>query len=414
MSSDMERAINAGKIAQTLFYSFLENTWSYDMKNVCIKRDQDHRLVAVEVTDGTGVVTASGGITDCWSHAGGWLIKFPSEAFSAFDGDAKHALLAHRNSVWAFVVMHAAVRALFQDLVEDVQTDIKEIVHYPTKKSSRIVRAQGSFGFETRRRDQLYPDVDGRGDTKGVYEITLKCGAKIVLDLAGAQWEPLNGEGVHKPVTYSTDYWSRWGVAVKYRVPFCSHQLKHAAKMTKYRMITSQTLIMEISLYFNVFMMSSCKAELDFHPRELLDMESGACRSAKQRFFAKTLVYLKRRPAELDSGKALDVLNVLNTFDLRHPKVIAEQPAAQPRGNGSLPLDIGSMEKFDWKEFSRLIRMPSSEVTLKEKKRAKALQKNRSVYKEPGSWKMVFLEDTIPGPRIPMDCISENAAWRLE
>ncbi|KAJ4362657.1 hypothetical protein N0V95_001365 [Ascochyta clinopodiicola] len=410
----MERAINAGKIAQTLFYSFIENTWSYDMKNVCIKRDEDHNLVAVEVTDGTGVVTAPGGYADCGSHAGGWLIKFPTEAFSAFEEDAKHALLAHRNSVWAFVVMHAAVRALFQDLVEDVQTDVKEILHYPNNKSTRIVHTQGSFGFESRRRDQLYPDVDERGDIKGVYEIALKCGSKIVLDLAGAQWESLNGDGPHKPVTYSTDYWSRWGVAVKYRVPFRSHQLKHAAKMTKYRMITSQTLIMETSLYFNVFMMSSCKAELDFHPRELLDMAAQACRNAKQRFFAKALFNLKRRPVELDSDRFPDILNVLHAFDLRHPKVIAEQPAAQPLNNMSLPLDIGSMEKFDWKELSRLIRMPGSEVTFKEKKRAKALQKNRSVYKEPGSWKMVFLEDTIPGPRVPVDCVSENAAWELD
>jgi hypothetical protein len=114
MPPGMEQAIKAGKIAQSLFYAFLENTWSYDMKNVCIRRDQDHDLVAVEVTDGTGVVTAPGGHTDCKIYAGGWLIKFPAEAFSASDEDAKHALLVHRNSVWAFVIMHAAVQALFQ------------------------------------------------------------------------------------------------------------------------------------------------------------------------------------------------------------------------------------------------------------------------------------------------------------
>ncbi|KAF9695637.1 hypothetical protein EKO04_006536 [Ascochyta lentis] len=414
MAPEMERAIKAGNIAQSLFYAFLENTWSYDMKNVHIQRDQDLELVAVEVTDGTGVVTAPGGHTDCKSCAGGWLIKFPVEAFSAFDEDAKHALLAHRSSVWAFVVMHAAVRALFQDLVEDVQTDIKEIVHYPTEKSSRIVHAQGSFGFETRRRDQLYPDVDERGDVKGVYEITLKCGSKIALDLAGAQWELLDGNGPHQPVTYWADYWTRWGAAIKYCVPFRSHQIKHAAKMTNYRMITSQTLIMETTLYFNVFLTGSCKAELDYHPRELLDMESQIGRSAKQRFLTKAILYIQRRSEELDSGNALDVCDIFQAFDLRHPKVIAEQPAARPRSNGSLPLDIGSMGKFDWKDLSRFIQMPSSEVTFKEKKRAKALQKKRSVYKEPGSWRMVFLEDTIPVPRVPMGCFSENPAWKLD
>jgi hypothetical protein len=111
---NMDRAIKAGKIAQSLFYAFMENTWTYDMINVCIIRDQDHDLVAVEVTDGAGVVTAPGGHTDCTSYAGGWLIKFPAERFSAFDDDAKHALLTDRTSTWAFVVMHAAVQALFQ------------------------------------------------------------------------------------------------------------------------------------------------------------------------------------------------------------------------------------------------------------------------------------------------------------
>lgn len=111
---NMERAVKAGKIAQSLFYAFMENTWTYDMNNVCIMRDQDHDLATVEVTDGQGVVTGPGGHTDCTSYAGGWLIKFPAESFSAFDDDAKHALLADRNSTWAFVVMHATVQALFQ------------------------------------------------------------------------------------------------------------------------------------------------------------------------------------------------------------------------------------------------------------------------------------------------------------
>lgn len=114
MPPNMERALKAGRIARQLFYTFVENTWTYDMRHVCIKHDQDHDLVAVEVTDGDGVKTAPGGHTDCKSYAGGWLIKFPEESFSSFDEDAKHALLADRDSIWAFVVMHAAVQALFQ------------------------------------------------------------------------------------------------------------------------------------------------------------------------------------------------------------------------------------------------------------------------------------------------------------
>jgi hypothetical protein len=291
-----------------------------------------------------------------------------------------------------------------------VQTDIKEIVHYPTDKASHIVHAQGTFGFESRRHDQLYPDVDERGDTKGVYQITLKDGSKIALDIAGAQWDLQDGNGVHTPVTCWADYWSRWGAGLKYCIPFRSHTLKHAMKMSNYRVITSQTLVMEITLYFNILMQSACKIELGFHPRDLLKMDTKTCRAAKQHFFTKITEYLQRRPVEIDDGNHL---NVLEDFDLRHPKIIAEAPRSHHKSNGSLPLDIGEMAKFDWKALSRLIQQPGSEVSLKEKKRAKALQKKRCMYKEPGTWKMVFLEDTLPGSRVPVEHVSENPRWEF-
>lgn len=263
----------------------------------------------------------------------------------------------------------------------------------------------------SRRHDQLYPDKDERGDTKGVYEITLKCGSKIALDLAGAQWDLQDGNGPRKPVMYWADYCARWVTSVKYRIPFRSHVLKHTAKMSNYRVITSQTVIMETLLYFNILMSSGCKAELDFHPRELLDMNARPYRDAKQHFLAKADVYLQKRPQELDNGNHR---NVLDGFDLRHPRVIAEAPKPIPKRNGSLPLDIGDMATFKWKALSQLIQQPSMEVSWKEKKWAKTLLQKRSVYKEPGSWKTVFLEDTLPGPKIPEECVSQNPGWTLD
>lgn len=114
MAPNMERALRAGKVAQSLFYAFLENTWAYDMASVRIIRDQNHELVAVEVTDGSGVVTGPGSQSHCGRYAGGWLIKFPDDAFSAFNDDAKYAALTDHTSIWAFVVMHVAVQVLFQ------------------------------------------------------------------------------------------------------------------------------------------------------------------------------------------------------------------------------------------------------------------------------------------------------------
>ncbi|KAF1927242.1 uncharacterized protein M421DRAFT_185766 [Didymella exigua CBS 183.55] len=407
---NIERAGKAGRIAQSLFYTFLENTWTYDMRKVSIKRDQDHDLVSVEVTDGVGVIASPGGHTDCKIYAGGWLTKFPVESFGTFEDDAKYALLTDRSSIWAFVVMHAAIQALFQDLVNDVQTDIKEVVHYPVEKASRIVHARGIFGSDTRRHDQMYPDQDERGDVKGVYEIMLKCGSKIVLDLASAQWDIQDGNGAQTPVTFWQDYWSRWGAAIKYRIPFRSHALKHAAKMNNYRVVTSQTLIMETTVYLNVFMSNACKVELDFHPRELLEMDNDTYRNAKQRFLAKATMYLQKRAIGLDNG---DHRNIFNAFDLHHPELIAEGPNLRHKPNGSLPLDIGDMAKFDWKALSRLIQQPASVVSFKEKKRAVPLKQKRSVYKEPGAWQLVFLEDTLPDPKIPVTCVSENPGWKL-
>ncbi len=285
------------------------------------------------------------------------------------------------------------------------------MVHYVNDKAKRIVHSQGTFGFETRRHDQLYPDIDEVGNTKGVYEITLKCGSKIALDLASAQWDYTDGKSPHKPVMSWIDYCAHWGTSIKYRIPFRSHVLKHTAKLSDYHMITSQTLIMEMVLYFNILMSSACKAELGFHPRELLDMDTGVYRRAKQRFLDKASDYLQKRAEEVDNGNHR---NVLEEFDLRHPKVVTEGPKSLPDSNRSLPFDIDDLTRFDWKLFSRFIQQPNAEVPWREKKWAKALQKKRSVYKEPGSWRLVFLEETLPGSTIPKDCTSENPGWELD
>lgn len=257
----------------------------------------------------------------------------------------------------------------------------------------------------------MYLDEDKHGDTKSAYEIKLKCGSKIALDLAGAQWDMQDGNGPYRTVTYWTDYRFRWIHAIKYRIPFRSHALKHATKICSYRMVSSQTLIMEMVLYFNILMASGCKAELGFHPCELLEMDSAAYCNAKGAFLNKVKEYLQKRPKDLDSGRPR---NILDEFDLRHPKVIADAPKIQPKSSRSLPLDLGDISNFDWKTFSRLIQQPSSQVSLREKKLAKDLQRTRSAYKEPGSWQLVFLEDTLPSRNVPTACVSENPNWKFE
>ncbi|KAF2995203.1 hypothetical protein E8E13_001112 [Curvularia kusanoi] len=408
LPATMDRATKAGQIVQSLYYTFRENTWNYDMKQVRIQRDQEGDLVDIRVTDGAGVLNAPGSQTDCKRCGGGWLIEFPAKTFDSYGDDAKHALLVDNSSTWAFVVMHTAVQALFRDLVNDVQSDIKEIVHYPTENASRFVHASGAFGSETSRHDTLYPDEDEQGYTKSVYEIILKCGTKIALDLAGAQWDIQDGGGPHKPVTYWENYSSRWMTGLKYRIPFRSHALKHATKMSEYRMLTSQTLIAEMTFCFNVFMSSSWKDELGFEAREMVEMEFETFHKSYRLLIRTATEVLQKRPKDLDNGK---FKNAPGGFDYRHPSVVAS--TATMGHKRSLPVDIGDLQRFDWKTLSRLIQQPGSEVSLQEKRAAKALQKYRSVYKEPGSWQLFFLEDTLPGPKIDESYVSENPAWSL-
>jgi len=114
MASDkelFERAKQAGEAVQALFFTFIEYTWAYDMNSVRVTPGSNGELLAVEVIHGSNTDTST-----CERTAGDWLIKFPHEAFSPADERAKCALLADRHSVWAFAVMHVAVRLLFEGM----------------------------------------------------------------------------------------------------------------------------------------------------------------------------------------------------------------------------------------------------------------------------------------------------------
>lgn len=108
------RAKKAGSIAQGLFYTFIENTWAQDLRDVRIDRGKDKGVRGVVVTLGPGNDTGPNGVSICERHAGGWLFKFPGEAFSPEGEGVKQALLSHQNGVWAFIVMHVVVAHLFQ------------------------------------------------------------------------------------------------------------------------------------------------------------------------------------------------------------------------------------------------------------------------------------------------------------
>ncbi|CAO2652510.1 Nn.00g007930.m01.CDS01 [Neocucurbitaria sp. VM-36] len=399
------RAERAGEVAQALFYAVVQNTWTYDVSNIRIVRDQDGDVVAIEVIAGTGVQAGPGADSSCGRHAGGWLVKFPDMAFDTGDQEVKQAVLADQNSIWAFTFMHAAVQALFEDLVNDVEKDIKEVVHYVPNDTRRLVEHKGSFGLsKVDREDVVYPDYDAQGDLKGIYSIALKDGTIIALDLAGAQYSLS-----HTSVMPWSTYLNRWvGKFIKYRVPFRSHYSKHAEKMSSYRCITPLSITMEQTRHFNM-LVTNCKADWGFDLKDLDSMEPQDFDDVLHHLIEQAHASLLKTPQELDEGSTTE------SFDLRHPKLIENLPPTSTTTTDlleSAPLDIGFMNPFDWDLFRKIIQMPASSVKYQEKKTAKKLQGQRCAYKLPGDWRVVFLPETLPNVRVPWKYVSENPGWR--
>lgn len=108
------RAQRAGELAQALFYTFVEQTWSCDMSSVRIIPNKDGELGALEVIHGPGRENGPGGESVCEQQAGGWLTRFPEELFKFADHKAKNVLLADQQSIWVFIIMQATVHAVFQ------------------------------------------------------------------------------------------------------------------------------------------------------------------------------------------------------------------------------------------------------------------------------------------------------------
>lgn len=112
-----KRAEKAGEVAQALFYTFIQNTWAYDMSNIRIIRYKAGHIAMIEIIAGPGTKEGPGGASTCERYAGGWLIKFPAVVFNSEDEVAKRAVLADQNSIWAFVCMHVALQALFEGIL---------------------------------------------------------------------------------------------------------------------------------------------------------------------------------------------------------------------------------------------------------------------------------------------------------
>ncbi|KAF1998369.1 hypothetical protein P154DRAFT_577960 [Amniculicola lignicola CBS 123094] len=216
----LEAADCAGQIAQEIFYVFTEATWSHDMSEAVVEKDENGNVKSVALIDGKGTSGPKSGPSSLKRQGGHWFYQFNAATTgSASTSHALQATLADGNSIWAFVFMHAAIKYLFQDLVDNTETDIKEVTHLLHPRWKCIVNYQNTAGEETFRSDQLYPEHNGIG----VYHITLRGGQIIALDLANAQYN----YHPHQTVTEWDTYWSRFGYQLVSIHPLKMHYNMH-------------------------------------------------------------------------------------------------------------------------------------------------------------------------------------------
>lgn len=404
MEDDLARATQAGVAGQALFYTFIEHTWAYDMHSVSISQSGNDEIVKLQVIHGAN--TDPKGPTTCQRTAGNWLFKFPRKAFKSISPKIKEALLADHHSVWAFVFMNVAVQILFEgehtcrvllhvtnsiaDLVDNVERDIKEVVHYLPGHARRLVQHLGGGTLDDHRKDLPYPDGDNIAPLKGVYRITLSNGSVIALDLAGAQYG-LPDNLPHETVMPWADYMHRWVNDLKYRIPLHAHHNKHAELMQKMSLKTHLTLVTEQTAAFND-LLKNCEFVLGFELEDLPYETGDQFIIYKRAIITAATDRLLQRPRELDAELAASIDPKINELEC-------------------LPPDLGPMFRFEWSQMSKMIQITGGKVRLAEKKLAKDMKKWRCVYKMPGDWKMMFIPENLPSIMVSRDYVSENPGY---
>lgn len=290
-------------------------------------------------------------------------------------------------------------------------------MHYVPKQWKRLIKYHDASGpVDLGKKHVVYEETDLAriGCAKFVYNIKLKDGAEICLDLTGAQYEFPHQTVMHWKL-YAEEWVSQW----KYSLPFRKHYEKHSANMEDIDCISHFTIVLEQTIQFTGFLVGS-KKHTGHDLAELPDLTGDDFPTAKAIVFSKARDALLIRPTELDSGTI--VACTAGDFDLRHPQVVARGPPRPlpwaPHVAADIitqPVDLGDIEDFSWEDLRWIKNMKiDDEVTQADIDVATKMLKNRCVYKMPGNWRMVFLESTLPPDSVPKECVSENPFWKPE
>jgi hypothetical protein len=95
-------------MVQSLFDLFVEKTWAVPTVSARMIRNQDGSILAMPVT------LASDNDVKQVRPGGGWLAPMVLDVHKPWDVPLRSALVADRNSIWAFIVAYAAVKVMFR------------------------------------------------------------------------------------------------------------------------------------------------------------------------------------------------------------------------------------------------------------------------------------------------------------
>ncbi|KAF2194610.1 hypothetical protein K469DRAFT_686619 [Zopfia rhizophila CBS 207.26] len=386
-----ESALRAGELAQHIFNMYVKETWTYDMSAMHVSRPNG-KLTGVEVIAGKAFHVGVEGESSCLRKGGNWLVQFPH--FDGKDTGVECALLADDKSIWAFVVMHAVVRKLFEGIVQNIDIDVKEIIHKRKPGLSHIVHYKNpERTHKVLRRDHFYKD----GNDHGVYEITLRTGDKVALNLTSAQYGIIPME----PVMFWTDYWTKYGHQMLQRNNYQFAWKTHCKLLIEIDNISILTVHSEAVTALGLAMVNF---EHDYERASIVVDESNP-----PIYSEKKALLLKN----VHEGLQEYITTIITGGPIiagPHPSYDASFGKVQEEVKKLNTSYLGGIKKVDWKVIERVVTGKRS--TIEQKRRAKALLDCRYAYQPANDWRIVFLRETLPPKDIPAERISENPMWK--
>lgn len=290
------------------------------------------------------------------------------------------------------------------DIVKDVSADIKEVIH--TKKTGlfRVVKYLDQHGQQTEREDQVYPDTDG----VGVFEIMLKSGDKIALQMTVEQFK-----GHHLPhernfVMLWEEYMELYAGKMTERSVFGTALKNHARLVNSCDHHTHLHIILHIIEEFQVFILKYARGEDAFlNPVSRVTKEDRMInfRGEMIRFLNDAKSRLDFIIMSIDQGNSS-----MDPLVKKHPKY-GHDNIYTHYGREMIVTDFNpGIKNFNWDIVKQVASGEGFNHTVR--KEARDLLACKAVYAPWNDHKFVF--DPFPReklPDLPHDRMSLNPHW---